>query len=137
MTSSLYLKQIFNEFCVTICFVCSCTAIPEAFLDKIIAKKHFSQFGRIRNFILRPNKYSCIVQYENADDAEAAFHMGRIYNGIAFNVELIEDPIPVQQYDNFIDPDVQDELDAMENVPKKSATNSISRGKKFVCVFPR
>lgn len=108
--------------------LCSCTAIPEAFLDKIIAKKHFLQFGRIRNFILKPSKYSCIVQYDNANDAEYAFHNGRIYNGIEFDIELTEDPLPAQKTESHIDPDVQEELDAMD-ATKKSTPNLVPRGK--------
>lgn len=105
----------------------SCAAIPEAFLDKMIAKRHFSQFGRIRNFILRPGKYSCTVQYENATDAENAFVNGRNYNGIEFEMELVEDPNPTQKVETLIDPDVQEELDAMDNATRKPTPSAVAR----------
>lgn len=114
---------------------CSCVAIPEAFLDKMIAKRHFAQFGRIRNFILRPGKYSCTVQYENASDAENAFVNGRNYNGIEFEMELVEDPNPTQKVETLIDPDVQEELDAMDNAARKPTPSAVSRlGGRGICI---
>lgn len=100
----------------------SCTSIPDAFLDKLIAKKHFSQFGRIRNFILQPSKSSCTVEYENASEAENAFLDGNIYNGEQFDISYAENPLPKPKVAmEYIDPDVQDELDAMTAKTVKAA----------------
>lgn len=92
----------------------SCKSIPDAFLDKLIAKKHFSRFGRVRNFILRPSKRSCTIEYENANEAENAFLDGALYNGEQFDISYAENPMPKPKlFADAIDPDVQDELNAM------------------------
>lgn len=121
--------------------VISCTSIPEAFLNNVVAKKHFSQFGRIRNFTLRPAKYSCTIEYETADDAENAFLDGGTYNGIQFDISYTKE-IPQPKYaDDFIDPDVQDELSAMNPAIRKATFPSsfvaapINRGTGKFFVF--
>lgn len=89
----------------------SCTNIPEEFLDKSIAKKHFSQFGAIKNFSLRPKNFSCSVEFENEEEAEMAKEEGNIYNNYEFDIEYTEEP---KASGLDIDPDVQMELHAMK-----------------------
>ncbi|KAL9696011.1 hypothetical protein quinque_015296 [Culex quinquefasciatus] len=54
----------------------SCEKIPELFLDKLTAKKHFSQFGRINRFILRPKRFSCTaLARKSANTAEERYRL--------------------------------------------------------------
>lgn len=107
------LEMVFEHLCFSL-YIFSCTSIPDAFLDKLIAKRHFSQYGRIRNFILQPSKSSCTVEYENGNEAENAFLDGAVYNGEQFDISYTENPMqkPKMAAD-IIDPEVQDELNAM------------------------
>lgn len=104
--------------------VYSCSDIPDAFLDKVIAKRHFSQFGKIRNFILRPSKRSCIVEYELSDEAETALLDAGTYNGESFDVEYTTKNCPQPMPVDELDPDVRYELDAMagKRTPSYSTT---------------
>lgn len=120
----IYVDGLVYSKCVFSSLLFSCTGIPEAFLNKVVAKKHFGQFGRIRNFILRPGKYSCVVEYETANEAENAFLEGGIYNGYQFDISYTEEPSKMKQTEEFIDPDVQDELNAMNPALKKPAFSS-------------
>lgn len=98
----------------------SCEQIPELFLDKLIAKKHFSQFGRINRFILRPKRLSCTVEYESPEAAEAALARGGAFRDWKFNVYWT-DEAPASSSsgrdEGFIDPEVQQELDTMSGGP--------------------
>ncbi|XP_063706496.1 protein xmas [Culicoides brevitarsis] len=90
----------------------TCTNIPEEFLDKSVAKKHFGQFGTIKSFSLRPKNYSCSVEFENAEEAEVAKENGYIYNDHEFEIEFTEESRSPSTFE--IDPDVQMELHAMK-----------------------
>uniref|UniRef100_A0A1I8MH60 Protein xmas-2 n=1 Tax=Musca domestica TaxID=7370 RepID=A0A1I8MH60_MUSDO len=92
----------------------SCEKIPELFLDKLVAKKYFSKYGKISRFILKPKRLSCTVEYENEEDAERAYMEAGEFNGIEFEVSYAENKPPqVQSTEEWVDPDVQSELDAM------------------------
>lgn len=94
------------------CF--SCERIPELFLDKLVAKKHFGKFGKITRFILTPKRLSCTVEYETEDEAEKAIMDGGNFNGIRFSINYAENKVAhVQDTEQWVDPDVQAELDAM------------------------
>ncbi|XP_013112877.2 protein xmas [Stomoxys calcitrans] len=92
----------------------SCEKIPELFLDKLVAKKHFSKFGKISRFILKPKRLSCTVEYETEEDAERAYMEAGEFNGISFEVDYAVNQVAqVQSTEEWVDPDVQSELDAM------------------------
>lgn len=92
----------------------ACTQIPELFLDKIVAKKYFSKFGKIKRFILRPKRLICTVEYESKEDAEKAFKNAGNFNGIDFVVSYAEHEVAhVQNTEEWVDPEVQAELEAM------------------------
>lgn len=98
----------------------SCEQIPELFLDKLIAKKHFSQFGRINRFILRPKRLSCTVEYESPEAAEAALARGGAFRDWKFNVYWTDEAPAASSSgrdEGFIDPEVQQELDTMSGGP--------------------
>lgn len=109
--------------------VYSCTNIPDAFLDKFVAKKHFGQYGRIRNFTLRPSKGTCTVEYETPDSAEDAVLDAGSYKGETFDVmyttKEFTQPIPL---DDDMDQDVQNELEAMGSTQRATKTSSASVG---------
>lgn len=113
----------------------SCTRIPEEFLNKSVAVDHFSQFGRIRNFTLRPRKYSCIVEYETADEAENALLEAGVYNDEEFDVDYTKKATPKTKMADYIDPDVQDELEAMSNTSKKPVFGLNRFGGIFLFIF--
>lgn len=101
-----------------------CSNIPAAFLDKNIAKKHFSQFGRIHSFTLRPKRFSCIVEYETEAAAQKCLEDGYFYENIIFDIVYTPKLTPKLRSDpDYIDPDVQMELDAMStaHVPSSSS----------------
>ncbi|XP_065092452.1 protein xmas [Ochlerotatus camptorhynchus] len=124
----------------------SCEQIPELFLDKLIAKKHFSQFGRIYRFILRPKRLSCTVEYENAEAAEAALARSGLFRDVKFNVYWTDEaPAAVvggsSRDEGFVDPEVQQELDTMSGGPsslrtKQSIKQSIESFLKQTERFP-
>lgn len=92
----------------------SCEQIPELFLDKLVAKKHFSKFGKINRFILRPNRLCCTVDYETEEDAANAYENAGNFNGKEFVVNYAEKEVGhVQNTEEWVDPDVQAELEAM------------------------
>lgn len=99
--------QLFLEFF-------SCEKIPELFLDKLVAKKYFSKFGKITRFILKPKRLSCTVEYETEGDAERAYMEAGDFNGIEFDVNYAVNKVAqVQSTEEWVDPDVQSELEAM------------------------
>uniref|UniRef100_A0A1A9X257 PCI domain-containing protein n=1 Tax=Glossina brevipalpis TaxID=37001 RepID=A0A1A9X257_9MUSC len=95
-----------------------CEKIPELFLDKLVAKKHFSRFGKINRFILRPKRLSCTVEYENVEDARTAVLEAGNFNGIEFVVNYAAHEVAhVQNTEEWFDADVQAELEAMGSGP--------------------
>lgn len=63
----------------------------------------------------------CIVEYESANGAENAFLDGGIYNGEQFDISYTENPVPKPKMaTDYMDPDVQDELNAMTSKATKS-----------------
>ncbi|XP_058444936.1 protein xmas-like [Malaya genurostris] len=123
----------------------SCEQIPELWvLDKLIAKKHFSQFGKITGFILRPKRFSCTVEYDSQEAAEAALARGGQFRDIKFSVfwtDEVQSAGPGGRDEGFIDPDVQQELDTMGGGPtagrsRQSAKQSIESFLKKTERFP-
>ncbi|XP_023305273.2 protein xmas-2 isoform X1 [Lucilia cuprina] len=107
----------------------TCEQIPELFLDKIVAKKHFSKFGKIKRFILRPKRLICTVEYENKEDAENAFENAGRFNGVDFIVNYAEHEVAhVQNTEEWVDPDVQAELEAMSPGHRMGASLKSSKG---------
>nr|XP_040230614.2 uncharacterized protein LOC120954603 [Anopheles coluzzii] len=102
----------------------SCENIPELFLDKLTAKMHFSQFGKIKRFILRPNRLSCTVEYEQPESAQQALERGGQFKNVSFSIYWT-DLKPPSVNDNgkaggSLDLDVQMELEAIDNVRSPS-----------------
>ncbi|XP_053686152.1 protein xmas [Sabethes cyaneus] len=103
----------------------SCEQIPELWvLDKLIAKKHFSQFGKITGFILRPKRFSCTVEYDSQEAAEAALARGGQFRDVKFSVFWTDEAPAAQNAaaasardEGFVDPEVQQELDSMVGGP--------------------
>ncbi|KAM7347017.1 RRM_XMAS2 and SAC3_GANP domain-containing protein xmas [Cochliomyia hominivorax] len=92
----------------------TCQNIPELFLDKVVAKKHFGKFGKIKRFILRPKRLTCTVEYECKENAENAYMNAGNYNGIDFEINYAEYEVAhIQNTEEWVDPDVQAELEAM------------------------
>lgn len=89
-----------------------CTNIPEEFLDKAVAKKHFGTFGTIKSFLLRPKHFSCSVEFESVEEAEVAKENGNVYNDYQFEIEFTEENRSPSVLE--IDPDVQMELQTMK-----------------------
>ena len=107
-------------------FLVSCEKIP--FLDKQVARDHFSQFGKINGFIMRPKRLSCIVEYDSVESAERAIAGGSTYNGQKFEIFYTPNT-DVSKSDDFVDPDVQAELEAMQG--KGSVGIKFSKPCKF------
>uniref|UniRef100_A0A1Q3EZ29 Germinal-center associated nuclear protein n=1 Tax=Culex tarsalis TaxID=7177 RepID=A0A1Q3EZ29_CULTA len=101
----------------------SCEKIPELFLDKLTAKKHFGQFGRINRFILRPKRFSCTVEYESQAAAEAALARGGQFRDVRFEIywtdERPEGAAGKEELGSglALDPEVQQELESMGGGP--------------------
>ncbi|XP_004529622.1 protein xmas-2 [Ceratitis capitata] len=92
----------------------SCEKIPDLFLDKLIAKNHFSKFGKITRFILRPSRHICTVEYETEAQAERALDQAGEFNGKEFQIEYATREVAhVQNTEEWVNPEVQAELDAM------------------------
>lgn len=92
----------------------SCEKIPDLFLDKLVAKNHFSKFGKITRFILRPSRQSCTVEYETEAQAERALDQAGDFNGQEFQIEFATREVAhVQNTEEWVNPEVQAELDAM------------------------
>lgn len=83
-------------------------------MDKTIAKRHFSQFGKIHSFILRPKRFSCTIEYESETAAGKCVEDGYYYENEIFDIVYTPKSSPKLRSDpDYIDPDVQMELDAM------------------------
>uniref|UniRef100_A0A1A9UZJ9 SAC3/GANP/THP3 conserved domain-containing protein n=1 Tax=Glossina austeni TaxID=7395 RepID=A0A1A9UZJ9_GLOAU len=105
-----------------------CEKIPELFLDKLVAKKHFSKFGKINRFILRPKRLSCTVEYENEEDAKSSVLEAGNFNGIEFIVNYAAHEVAhVQNTEEWVDPEVQAELEAMGSGPNYSNINRTNK----------
>lgn len=100
----------------------SCEKIP--FLDKQIAKDHFSQFGRMTRFILRPKRLACTVEYDSVESAERAIAGGGSYNGQKFDIFYTPPSNEQPKSDDFVDPDVQAELESMQG-PRQIVGKSV------------
>uniref|UniRef100_A0A182NTL8 Germinal-center associated nuclear protein n=1 Tax=Anopheles dirus TaxID=7168 RepID=A0A182NTL8_9DIPT len=108
----------------------SCENIPELFLDKLVAKTHFSQFGKIKRFILRPNRLSCTVEYELPEAAQLALEKGGQFKNVAFSIVWTDSkPAPVGENAKpggaFLDAEVQMELEAIDNA-RAPSTNLLA-----------
>ncbi|XP_017871526.1 PREDICTED: protein xmas-2 [Drosophila arizonae] len=91
-----------------------CTNIPELFLDKFVARTHFSRFGNLVNFVLRPRRMTCTVSYSNEEEAALALREGNVYNGHEFDMSYAEnESTPAQKTEEWVDPDVQAELSVL------------------------
>ncbi|XP_065363953.1 protein xmas [Calliphora vicina] len=133
----------------------ACAQIPELFLDKIVAKIYFSKFGKIKRFILRPKRLICTVEYESKEDAEKAFKNAGNFNGIDFVVCYAEHEVAhVQNTEEWVDPEVQAELEAMSpghrlgtnlrqstglaaQLQKSKLTNTLAAPNKSLKEFPK
>ncbi|XP_055911269.1 protein xmas [Eupeodes corollae] len=103
----------------------TCEKIPELFLDKLIAKKHFGKYGKISRFILRPNRFCCTVDYEREEDAANALRNGTVFNGQGFDIRYSQHEVGhVQNTEEWVDPDVQAELDIMGNHARRMPTQA-------------
>lgn len=108
----------------------SCEEIPEIFLDKLTAKKYFSKFGKINRFILRPKRMSCTVEYDTALEAKQALASGGSFYGVPFLIKYAQQDLGhIRNTEEWIDPEVQSELEAM--------SNSDSYSKDFSGTIPR
>ncbi|XP_075157293.1 RRM_XMAS2 and SAC3_GANP domain-containing protein xmas [Haematobia irritans] len=114
----------------------SCEKIPELFLDKLVAKKHFSKFGKISRFILKPNRLSCTVEYETEEDAERAYMEAGEFNGLEFDVNYAAKQVAqVQSTEEWVDPDVQSELEAMSPGHHRAFGSAANSGTQMKSVF--
>lgn len=96
----------------------TCSKLPEMFvLDKQEAKKFFSKFGLVKSFILKPNKSECTVEYESYEAAQKALH-----SNIGLEIVPTKPEHLLKANDDFIDPDVESELQAMLPVALKPQT---------------
>lgn len=103
----------------------TCFKLPELFvLDKQETKKFFSQFGSIKSFILKPKKAECTIEYHFVEDALKALNADVDFEVVPTKSEYLK------MSDDYIDPDVQTELQAMLPVGIKTSKPS----KLFICV---
>lgn len=82
-----------------------CEKIPELFLNKLEATKHFSKFGTVGRL-----SYNCTVEYENEQDARIAFREAGNCNGTEFLISYAvhhDDVAQIQNAEEFIDPEMQ------------------------------
>uniref|UniRef100_A0A182RFJ5 Germinal-center associated nuclear protein n=1 Tax=Anopheles funestus TaxID=62324 RepID=A0A182RFJ5_ANOFN len=109
----------------------NCENIPELFLDKLTAKMHFSQFGKIKRFILRPSRLACTVEYEQPEAAQQALERGGQYKNMSFIISWT-DVKPQSFGDNgkiggpSIDMEVQMELEAIDNTRGAPSPNLLA-----------
>lgn len=75
--------------------------------DKKAARAFFGKFGVITKFIMYPKKQECIVEFETIEGAQKALN----YQG---NIQISPTPMKLETPEaDFVDPDVQSELDLM------------------------
>lgn len=90
--------------------------MPESLVnDKQAAKEFFGQFGVIKRFIMRPKRNECTVEYEKVEAAQRAQN----YEGEIKIFATQRTPEP-----DYIDPDVQSELDLMYPVSSRPQPKS-------------
>ncbi|XP_035916053.1 uncharacterized protein LOC118513859 [Anopheles stephensi] len=109
----------------------TCENIPELFLDKLVAKSHFSRFGKIKRFILRPSRHACTVEYEDPESALKALERGGEYKNQTFSITWT-DLKPASFGDNGkvgaspIDLEVQMELEAIDHTRGAPSQNVLA-----------
>ncbi|XP_050076483.1 uncharacterized protein LOC126563787 [Anopheles maculipalpis] len=109
----------------------NCENIPELFLDKLVAKSHFSRFGKIKRFILRPSRLACTVEYEDSESALKALERGGEYKNHTFSITWT-DLKPATFGDNGkvggspIDLEVQMELEAIDHTRGSPSLNLLA-----------
>lgn len=87
-------------------------------IEKQAAKEFFGQFGVIKRFIMRPKRNECTVEYEKVEAAQRAQN----YQG---EIRIFATPSKANTPEpDFIDPDVQSELDLMYPVSSRPQAKS-------------
>jgi hypothetical protein len=98
-----------------------------------VAQRHFSQFGRICNFVLRPSKGSCTIEYETTDAAKNALLSAGVYNGESFNVAYSTKECSQSSELGDLEPVVQYELEAMKS--NGTMYSVVSRPTAGKCIY--
>lgn len=111
-------KGIQSSFSVT------CSKLPSDFIaDKQATKKFFEQeFGEVKNFISKPSRQECTVEFKTLEAAQKA---------LASKVNFTISPT-TKVTEEYIDPEVQAELESMLPVGGKTANVKQS---KFVSLL--
>uniref|UniRef100_A0A1A9ZT92 SAC3/GANP/THP3 conserved domain-containing protein n=1 Tax=Glossina pallidipes TaxID=7398 RepID=A0A1A9ZT92_GLOPL len=116
-----------------------CERIPELFLNKLEATKHFSKFGTVGRL-----SYNCTVEYENEQDARIAFREAGNCNGTEFLVSYAvrhDDVAQIQNAEEFIDREMQVRGKVMTiasnffdviSIPKSLTSDAAIRLNKFI-----
>lgn len=58
--------------------------MPEALLDKTVAKHHFQRFGKVLRIRLKPKQKMCVVEFSNEADAQRALKESGYFEDKAF-----------------------------------------------------
>lgn len=96
--------------------------MPPELLLKNAAKQYFSQFGRIQRLVVRYKSRVCSVEYATEKGMQRALEKAGNYQGRTFPVEQVVKKVvkrkprekKEQDPDWTLDPNVQEELKAME-----------------------
>ncbi|KAG5683416.1 hypothetical protein PVAND_012699 [Polypedilum vanderplanki] len=92
----------------------TCSQLPAEFIiDKQEAKKFFTQFGNIKNFIFKSSRQEYIIEYSTVEAAQKALNAS-----VNFKISPTK-PEPIKSSEEF-DPDVQAELESMLPVGSKT-----------------
>ena len=103
----------------------TCFKLPDRFiLDKQETKRFFSQYGSIKSFILKPKRAECTIEYHFVEDAMKALNADVDFEVVPTKPEYLK------MSDDYIDPDVQTELQAMLPVGHK-----ISKPSKLFIIY--
>ncbi|CAG9803088.1 unnamed protein product [Chironomus riparius] len=98
----------------------TCFKLPDLFiLDKQETKKFFSQYGSIKSFILKPKRAECTIEYHFVEDAMKALNADVDFDVVPTKPEYLK------VSDDYIDPDVQTELQAMLPSSMKTSKPSV------------
>ncbi|GLV43213.1 xmas [Carabus blaptoides fortunei] len=103
----------------------SCFNVPEALMDKTVAKHHFQRFGKVLRIRLKPKQKICIVEFSNELDAQRALKESGYFEDKVFRTSWtkyknssVETKIGPRSRnpdpDWTMDPDVRAELEAMK-----------------------
>uniref|UniRef100_A0A1B0C7N0 SAC3/GANP/THP3 conserved domain-containing protein n=1 Tax=Glossina palpalis gambiensis TaxID=67801 RepID=A0A1B0C7N0_9MUSC len=106
-----------------------CEKIPELFLNKLEATKHFSKFGTVGRL-----SYNCTVEYENEQDARIAFREAGNCNGTEFLVSYAvhhDDVTQIQRAEEFIDSEMQLGREVMTIASNRFGVISIPKSLTF------